>query len=106
MAVLEEAVEDAVTDLHGGAEDDRDILEGHLVERRPRHDVDHVDEDPLQQQPVALGQLPEQRLHPLDALSRRRVRRDLFEPEDSHLMTQTKTNDPDLIVHKKIQNHL
>ena len=71
VAVLEEAVENAVADLHGRAEDDRDVLERHLVERCPLHDVHHVHEHPLQQQPVALGQLAEQRLHALDPPTRR-----------------------------------
>ena len=81
VAVLEEAVEDAVADLHGGAEDDGDVLERHLVEGGPLHDVHHVHEDPLQQQPVALGQLRQQGLHPLDALARSRIRGYLLEPK-------------------------
>ena len=73
MAVLEEAVEDAVTDLHCGAEDDRDVLERHLVERRPLDNVHHVDKNPLQEQPVALRQLSQQRFHALDAPAWRRI---------------------------------
>ena len=88
MAVLEEAVEDAVADLHGGAEDDGYVLERHLVEGGPLNDVHHVHEDPLQQQPVALGQLRQQGLHPLDALARRRIRGYLFEPETNLISLQ------------------
>ena len=49
VRVLKEAVEYSMADLHGGAEDDGDVLEAHLVEPLPLNDVHHVHKDPLNQ---------------------------------------------------------
>ena len=56
MAVLEEAVEHPVADLHGGAEHDGDVLQRHLVESLSLDHVHHVGEHVLDKETVARRQ--------------------------------------------------
>ena len=45
----EEDVEDAMTDFHGGREDDGDVFQAHLVDFFVFDHVDHVDDGPRQE---------------------------------------------------------
>ena len=63
----EEDVEDAMTDFHGGREDDGDVFQAHLVDFFVFDHVDHVDDGPRQEQFVEWWQLVHERHETFDA---------------------------------------